>query len=334
MTGLLGGGAGAEAAWGVGVVGEISSMSVSVSAVLSAALGVGVGLGGVLVLAGLRGRQTPDRGEGRRSARPRQRDRVLVLRIAAVVAVAVLTGMVTGWVVGAVLAGVGCWSLPGIVGRDRYQAARVARIEAIASWSEMLRDTLSAAAGLEQAILVTAPLAPRAIRSEITGLAARLQGGVRIDDALRITAGELADHTSDLVCAALMLASRQHARQLGDLLGSLAQAAREQASMRLRVEAGRARSRTSVRVVVGTTLGFAAGLVLLNRPYLAAYDTAAGQLVLLGIGGVFAAGFAWLACIATVAEPARLLIGSPDTADTADTIGNTDNPGRVAAVGS
>ena len=170
----------------------------------------------------------------------------------------------------------------------------------------MLRDTLSAAAGLEQAILATAPLAPPAIRGEITDLATRIENGDRLAPSLRRLADQLADPTGDLVIAALVLAAEQQARQLGDLLGSLAHAAREQASMRMRVEAGRARTRTSVRVIVGTTLCFAVAVVVLNRSYLSAYDSAVGQVVLLGIGVLFSLGFAWLVRIAQVAEPDTL----------------------------
>src|SRR5207249_6998077 len=99
---------------------------------------------------------------------------------------------------------------------------------------------------------------------------------------------------------------------LADLLGSLAHAARDQASMRMRVEAGRARTRTSVRVIVGTTLTFTVAVVLLNRAYLFAYDSATGQFVLLGIGVLFGLGFAWLVRIATVPEPDRFLSLSAD----------------------
>jgi Flp pilus assembly protein TadB len=87
--------------------------------------------------------------------------------------------------------------------------------------------------------------------------------------------------------------------------------------MRMRIEAGRARTRTSVRVIVGTTLTFAAAVVLLNRPYLSAYDTVVGQIVLLGIGILFGLGFAWLARIATVSEPLRALTGDPAPATAA-----------------
>ncbi|MER6877895.1 pilus assembly protein TadB, partial [Amycolatopsis sp. NPDC000673] len=94
---------------------------------------------------------------------------------------------------------------------------------------------------------------------------------------------------------------------------SLAATARGQAAMRMRVETGRARTRTSVRVIVATTLAFAAGVVLFNRAYLDVYDTATGQAVLLLIGALFAAGFAWLARIATSGRPAGVLaLDAPD----------------------
>lgn len=245
-------------------------------------------------------------GGRRRQAGPAERQR-LILRCAATVAVATAVGLVTDWVVGALLGALGCWFLPRILGRDTGHERRVARIEGIATWTEMVRDTLSAAAGLEQAILATAPLAPPAVREEIATLAARLGRGERLAPALRLLACDLDDPTGDLVVAALVMAAEQQARRLADLLGALATTAREQASMRMRVEAGRARTRTSVRVIVGTTCSFAALVVVFNRAYLTAYDTLTGQLVLLGVGVLFTTGFAWLARIAAIPEPDRLL---------------------------
>jgi Flp pilus assembly protein TadB len=242
------------------------NVTISATTALAALLGVGVGVGLLLVIIGWRGvdPNRPRRALSRRS-QTAPRDQRRALRIGVAVAVGVLSGVATGWVVGAVLAGLAVWALPRVLGRDPEHGRRVARIEAIATWTEMLRDTLSAAAGLEQAILATAPLAPPAIRGEITDLAARIENGDRLAPSLRHLADQLADPTGDLVIAALVLAAEQQARQLGDLLGSLAHAAREQASMRMRVESGRARTRTSVRVIVGTTLCFAVAVVLLNR---------------------------------------------------------------------
>ncbi|MEU3767960.1 type II secretion system F family protein [Amycolatopsis keratiniphila] len=286
-------------------------MSIDTTTMIAAALGLGAAIGLLLIVAAWRWpAAVPPSSRPHalmRSARDGAGDRRGLLRLAVAIGAGVLTGAATGWVVGAVLAAAAAWFLPRLVGPDRAHARRVARIEAIASWTEMLRDVLSAAAGLEQAILATAPLAPAAIRGEVTTLTARLESGQRLAPALRALARELDDPTADLVLAALVLAAEHQARQLGDLLGSLATTAREQAAMRMRVETGRARTRTSVRVIVATTLAFAAGVVLFNRAYLDVYNTATGQLILLLIGSLFTAGFAWLARIAAGGRQPRVL---------------------------
>jgi Flp pilus assembly protein TadB len=112
------------------------------------------------------------------------------------------------------------------------------------------------------------------------------------------------------------------------LLGSLAITARGQAAMRMRVEAGRARTRTSVRVIVATTVAFAVGVVVFNRAYLDVYNTAAGQAVLLVIGGLFAAGFAWLARIAAGQGHPKVLV-----LDAAGTTGARDGGETVTGGG-
>ena len=229
------------------------------------------------------------------------------MRVVVAVLAGVLVGAITGWVIGAVLAAVAVYTLPRVLGPDREQAARIARFEAIAAWAEMLRDTLSAAAGLEQAILVTAPLVPDPIRDPITTAATRLRSGERLAPTLRHLAEELNDPTADLVISALVLAAERRASNLGELFGSLAEAARDHAALRMSIAAGRAQARSEVRITIGTTLVFAAGLLVLDRHYLAPYDGAAGQLVMLFVGGLFALGFWALARIARVPEPDRLL---------------------------
>ncbi|HEY3709390.1 MAG TPA: type II secretion system F family protein [Amycolatopsis sp.] len=310
-------------------------MSIDTTTIVAAVLGLGAAVGVLLIAAA--GRRTPAASPPTRctglvgAARGRVGDRRAPLRMCVAVGAGVLAGALTGWVVGAVLAAAAVWFLPRLVGPDRAHVRRVARIEAIASWTEMLRDVLSAAAGLEQAVLATAPLAPAAIRDEIATLAARLESGQRLAPALRALARELDDPTADLVLAALVLAAEHQARQLADLLGSLATAARGQAAMRMRVETGRARTRTSVRVIVVTTLAFAAGVVVFNRAYLDVYNTATGQVVLLLIGALFAAGFAWLARIATTGgQPRVLALDAPDTTSARDdggaTVGGGERP--------
>ncbi|MEV0604274.1 type II secretion system F family protein [Streptomyces sp. NPDC050315] len=222
-------------------------------------------------------------------------------------AAAGLAAVITGWPVAALLTLVAVLTLPRLLGRDRRAAARTAKLEAIAVWAEMLRDTLSAAAGLEQAILATAPVAPPALREETARLAARIEDGQPLGEALRAFADEMDDATCDMVTAALVMAAEHQARQLASLLGQLASSTREQVTMRLKIDAGRARVRTSVRVITCTTLGMAVGLVLLNRPYLAPYGTAEGQLVLTLVGGLFGLAFWWLMKIAALEEEPRVL---------------------------
>jgi tight adherence protein B len=263
-------------------------------------LGAGIGLGVWLVLTGWRG--TPSGRQPLRLSRGWDGRRLGIAAVAAIVG-----GVVTEWVVGAVLIGMAAWALPRLLGRGRRTARQLERIEAVAGWTELMRDTLAAAAGLEQAILASAPVAPEPIHDEINALARRLETGHRLASSLRILADDLADPTADLVISALHLAATQQARQVGELLGSLAVAARELVSMRQRVEASRARTRAGVRLITGTTCVFVGGLIVLNRDYVSAYDSPAGQLTLLAIGGLFAAGFAGLTKISAAGQPTRFL---------------------------
>lgn len=76
--------------------------------------------------------------------------------------------------------------------------------------------------------------------------------------------------------------------------------------MRTRIAVTRARTRTAVRIVTGTTLALAAVLLVADRHYLAPYNTAAGQLTLLITGALFGLGFSWLRKLGTVPQPGRL----------------------------
>lgn len=269
---------------------------------LGTLLGAGAGLGVLLVVLGLRG--THD--ERRPGVLTAERLHRYALRMALSAGAAVLAGAATGWPVAALLAGAASWGAPALFSEPKAQAHQTARTEAVAGWAEMLRDTMAGAAGLEQAIVASAPVAPEPIRREVATLAARAERG-RLAPALRAFADELADPTADLVVAALLLAAEQQAARLGEVLGTLAASARDNATMRLRVEAGRASARTSVKVTVGVTAGLALFILLIDHGYLAPYGSPAGQLVLALVGCLFAAGFAWMARLTKPQAPGRLL---------------------------
>ncbi|GAB1641510.1 hypothetical protein KRMM14A1259_19330 [Krasilnikovia sp. MM14-A1259] len=285
---------------------------------LAALLGLGTAFGVVLVTVGLSGR---DNGPANLEAGSwlsrftSARGPVDRRRVALCLAVGLLAAVLTRWPVAAALAVVGAWVLPDIIGPDRDHARRVAKIEAIATWTEALRDNLSGAAGLEQAITASAIESPEPIRDEVTRLATRLQRSWRLPAALRAFAAELADPTADLVVAGLLMAARGSAGQLGEVLGELAASARAKVASRQRVAAGRKRNRTSARVIVGATLAMAGVLTLLNRGYLKPFDSAFGQLVLLAAGGCFACAFAWLGRLMRDRDASRILVGVASTTD-------------------
>ena len=146
------------------MVGDVSA--------LAALCGAGVGLGLVLVIGRLaRRRAAPPDSPAASGAKVERAN----LRIGLAVGAAVVVGAATGWPVGAVLAGLAGWGAPGLLGGAKRHQAAVGRIEAVAGWAEMLRDTMAGSAGLEQAIVATAPLAPLPIRAEVATLAVRLR---------------------------------------------------------------------------------------------------------------------------------------------------------------
>ena len=284
------------------------------SPALAGILGALAGLGVILVITGLRRGPAPQPGPRAGRVLVRLRREASGPRLAGVIAVAVLVGALTRWPAGTVLAGLAAWFLPGVLGPDREHARALERIEAIASWTEMLRDTIAAAAGLEQAILASEPVAPAPVRDHVAALAAMIRRGERLPAALRAFAAGIADPTADLVVAALLLAAEQQARDLAQLLGSLADSARQHAVMRMRVAAGRARVRTAARIIIAVTLVLVAGLLVWSRAFLVPYGTPAGQLMLLLVGGCFSAGFWWLHKISVMAAEPRVLAsvgGSP-----------------------
>jgi tight adherence protein B len=156
----------------------------------------------------------------------------------------------------------------------------------------MIRDSIVAASGLEEAIVATAGGRPRTDRPRgpHPGPAPRTP---TLPDAL-VAFGDDLDHPSgDLVVAALVIAARMEASDLSGLLSRLADATRGEARMRIRVEVGRTRVRTATKVIVGVVVAAVVFLALVNRDYLAVYDSPGGQVVLAVVGAIFATG-GWL----------------------------------------
>lgn len=268
--------------------------------ILAAIVGVTAAVGALLLADGVRRRDRPI--PVRRYPLPPDTSRRLSLAVGAGMAGLILTR----WPVAAVAATALGWFATDLFGGKGVRERAIARTEAIASWTEMLRDTLSGAHGLEEAIITSAEVAPAAIRSEVTALAVRLEREP-LDRVMRSFAEDLAHPSGDLVVTALVLAARGAVGDLNDLLGTLALSAREEAAMRLRVDAARARLRTAVRVIASVTAATALGLILLNRPYLDVYGEPIGQLVLGVVVATWAGALWWLHRMSHFLTPERFL---------------------------
>lgn len=228
-------------------------------------------------------------------------------RLTCCVGVGVASGLVTGWPVVALAGGLAAWWLPALLGPDRSMARHLARTEAVATFTEMLRDTLSAASGIEQAVRSACAAAPATIAVEAQTLARRIEEQQDLASALAMFADEVHDPTADIVVVCLVHAIRYSARDLSGLLGSLAGTARDHAAARKRAQAARAQVRTSVRIVTAVTAGMLAALFVLDRSFLSPYGTASGQFVLACGLALFAAGYAWLWRMAKPRVRKRLL---------------------------
>jgi Flp pilus assembly protein TadB len=239
----------------------------------------------------------------------RQLVKMLTTRTAIAAVAAAMVLAITGWAVMAVGAVLLVFAWRGLSGGAAEERAAMRRLEGLAAWTESLRDTIAGAAGLEQAIPSSIRAAAPTLRPHLRAMIDRLHTRMALPQALALFADELDDPSADLVVAALILNSRLRGPGLRDVLGALAVSAREELDMRRRVEAERRSTRRSVQIVVGTALVFAGLLVLFNPEYVKEYGSALGQAVLVVVGGLFGAGFAWMRRLARFDKPTRLLMG-------------------------
>lgn len=233
--------------------------------------------------------------------------RRLGARSVGAVAVGSLVLVVSGWVLPGVVVGAGAfWAIGGWQRRDRSNATEIARLDALASWIENVRDVLMAGEQPIGAIASTVGACPPIIRPHIRRLAAGLS---RQDPEIvfRRFADDLDDPLADLVAAGLAIAIRRGARTV-PVLTALAEQTRQQVDRRRLIEAERAPTRREVQALTLIMGGLVVLLLVFGRSrYLDAYDSTSGQLFL----GVMLAGYVALIVrvqkLASFPRPGRFL---------------------------
>ena len=172
---------------------------------------------------------------------------------------------------------------------NRERAVYFKTTEAISTWVDMVKDSLSGGAGLSQAIEATVPVAPDIVRPHVV----RLAGSQRTSSqaaALRQFAEDLAHPTSDLVVQALITASEHQGRDLPKLLAKTSEQARARNASVLQTESERAQLYTEAWIMVLAISLLGVVITLIARDFFKPYDTTFGQLVLTGlmaiVGGI------------------------------------------------
>jgi hypothetical protein len=230
-----------------------------------------------------------------------------LVRFAGAGAAALAVVAASGWLVAALVVGVGCWLAIGAwQQRDAGGVSDLERIDALASWIENLRDVLIAGDQPIGAINATVATCPAAIKPQVRRLAAGLG---RQDPAIvfRRFADDIDDPLGDLVAAGLLIAVQRGARTAA-VLGSLAEQARRQSDRRRLVEAERApiqREVTLLTVIMGSLV---VGLLVFGRAeYLEPYDSAGGQLFLGLVLAIYALLLLRVQRLARFPRPSRFL---------------------------
>ena len=263
--------------------------------------GLGIGAGALLCVVGVRGRD-PATQPSARTRRPVPWD-----RIAAAATVGLLVLAVTRWLAVAVALGIAAGYWRQLFGGTRATRLATDRLEALAGWTESLRDMVATGVALPEALPASLTAASPLLAGPLTGLVDRLRSREPLEAALYAFAEELDDVSADLVVAALLLNSRAQGRQLHAVLTALSRSARQELAIRRAVEAERRATRRGVRIVLSVTVVMALGLDLLNPDYVEPYRTVTGQLVLTLVVAVFIAGFLWLHRLARIPAPRRFL---------------------------
>jgi Flp pilus assembly protein TadB len=107
------------------------------------------------------------------------------------------------------------------------------------------------------------------------------------------------------VVAALVMAAQGEGTDFAKVLSRLAAITRDEVRMRLRIEAGRARLRTSASMILVILCVGVVAITTLSRDYLDPYADPGGQVMLLVVGGLFAAGVVLMDRMSRIELPQR-----------------------------
>lgn len=216
---------------------------------------------------------------------------LLALEIAAAIICGFVAAAVTGLPVLAVAGAFGGASLMQAAVTSRARHRRVQRQDAVLDAVRLLRQLLATGAtGLTQAISVLAERGPLPLRKEFSVIAARSVGRRQ---AWKEARDRVAEPLFDMLAAAVLV-QRPGGGELVPLFADLESSVTAAQEVEREARALQAQARSASSIIVALPLVFLFVLSALHSPYLDAFRHLDGELFLLAMLLVMAAGYAWM----------------------------------------
>ncbi|MBZ5735368.1 hypothetical protein K8Z61_12760 [Nocardioides sp. TRM66260-LWL] len=228
--------------------------------------------------------------------------------VAVIVGVAV--GILTRWPVAGLMAVAIVLLWPKLARSGAIEKTSVAKIEAIANWTESLRDAAAAESGLEQALPATLEGAPMLLRRPLRNLVNALDLRTPLPIALAAFADEVDHRGADKVVIALSQTAEQRAGSLKRVLTTLASNTRAELEMRRKVLTERNGVRRQSNQVVLGMLALAGLQAVFLRGWVEPYSTLYGQGLLAVLAGAYVALLVRLQRLAAPEPQPRFLSGA------------------------
>jgi tight adherence protein B len=193
-----------------------------------------------------------------------------------------------------------------LVLHSRHGRKRQAVLRSLPEAIDRLRDSLASNIPMDVALAhLGTDAGPEPLRPTFRHLANELRLGATFTEAVQHWADGLADRTADWVGSALILHNQVGAERFGMCLDQLASSLRTQLALREQVDAARAKIVMQARILLVLPVVVLLGLRISQPIASQAFDTATGQLVLVGAVVALTAGYALMLWLARVPSDER-----------------------------
>lgn len=224
--------------------------------------------------------------------------------------VGVVVGVLTRWPVAGGLAVAVVLLWPKLARSGAIEKRSVAKIEAIANWTESLRDAAASESGLAQALPATLDGAPALLRRPLRNMVEAIDLRTPLPIALADFADEVDDRGADKVVIALSLTAQQQSGNLKRVLTTLAANTRAELEMRRKVLTERNGVRRQSNQVAIGLLALAGLQAVFLRGWVEPYSSVYGQLVLAVLAAVYVGLLVRLQRLAAPEPHPRFLSGA------------------------